>query len=289
MVRGVDFGRDKRPSESIQPDLNGYGEAERNDPRWEGGIEFLLKNKDRMMKPQIRGLMRAAEKMKVDTAYMVPMVTELRHMNETLDVMKECHAELVEEGKLKDDSKDHLPMVPLIEKGEVSPRFIRMMLKRHGDSIRYVAVGSNDLINSLMGLERSGKEDSLIDENSAPLHHSVTEKLEGVIDETHKAGKKVCMCGEMGSRSPYIPFLISLGLDTSSISGISVPTVKNVIRQSDNAKLISRKDAFLTESIDDPKALFRTLDKIAGNAKRDAENEMRTRLALEMVKKKKIK
>ena len=51
-----------------------------------------------------------------------------------------------------------------------------------------------------------------------------------IVEKGHQAGKWVGMCGEMASDPAFTKILIGLGLDELSMSAMSLPRVKNIIR-----------------------------------------------------------
>jgi phosphotransferase system enzyme I (PtsI) len=55
--------------------------------------------------------------------------------------------------------------------------------------------------------------------------------LRFVIDSAHAAGIKVGMCGEMAADPMLVVLLVGFGLDELSMNAVSIPTVKNIIRQ----------------------------------------------------------
>jgi phosphotransferase system enzyme I (PtsI) len=69
-----------------------------------------------------------------------------------------------------------------------------------------------------------------------PLHIGVLRMLKLVIENAHKAGIPVAMCGEMAGDPRYALVLLGLGLDEFSMSSIGIPEVKEVIRRASVAE-----------------------------------------------------
>jgi phosphotransferase system enzyme I (PtsI) len=91
----------------------------------------------------------------------------------------------------------------------------------------FFSIGTNDLIQYLIGVDRGNDQVSYLYE---PLHPAMLRTLRFVIDSAHAAGIKVGMCGEMASDPVLVALLVGFGLDELSMNAVSIPTVKNVIR-----------------------------------------------------------
>jgi phosphotransferase system enzyme I (PtsI) len=59
--------------------------------------------------------------------------------------------------------------------------------------------------------------------------------IKQVIDASHKEGKWTGMCGELAGDERATLLLLGMGLDEFSMSGISIPRIKKVIRNANFA------------------------------------------------------
>jgi phosphotransferase system enzyme I (PtsI) len=91
----------------------------------------------------------------------------------------------------------------------------------------FFSIGTNDLIQYLIGVDRGNDRVSYLYE---PLHPAVLRSLRFVVDSAHDAGIKVGMCGEMAADPILVALLVGFGFDELSMNPVSIPTVKNVIR-----------------------------------------------------------
>jgi phosphotransferase system enzyme I (PtsI) len=86
----------------------------------------------------------------------------------------------------------------------------------------------------------------LISELYNPMSPSVLNIIKTVIDASHAAGKWTGMCGELGGDERATLLLLGMGLDEFSMSAISIPTVKKIIRNSNFAEVKELADKALS-------------------------------------------
>ena len=54
--------------------------------------------------------------------------------------------------------------------------------------------------------------------------------LKHIVDEAHRAGVPVSVCGELAGDPIYVPLLLGLGVDALSMTPPSLPAVKYLVR-----------------------------------------------------------
>ena len=86
------------------------------------------------------------------------------------------------------------------------------------------SIGSNDLTQLTLGVDRDSDElAGLFDEQD----EAVKWMIRSVIEEAHKAGAKVGLCGQAPSDHPeFAEFLVECGIDSISVSPDSFMAVK---------------------------------------------------------------
>lgn len=91
----------------------------------------------------------------------------------------------------------------------------------------FFSIGTNDLTQYTLAVDRGNE---IIAHLYNPLSPSVLNLIKQVIDASHAEGKWTGMCGELAGDVRATALLLGMGLDEFSMSGISVPHVKKLIR-----------------------------------------------------------
>lgn len=104
--------------------------------------------------------------------------------------------------------------------------------------VDFFSIGTNDLTQYTLAVDRGNK---LISHLYNPMHPAVLKLIQQVINISHEHGKWTGMCGEFAGDERAAVLLLGMGLDEFSMSSISIPKIKKIIRQtsfSDAKKLV---------------------------------------------------
>ena len=209
IMRTLDVGGDKTlsylPIEEENPFLG-----------WRG-IRITLDHPE-VFRVQARAMLRASEK-HPNLRILLPMITSMSEVDDTLDLLKQAHKELLDEGL-------EIPMPPVGVMIEVPSSVYqsRALAKK----VDFLSVGTNDLTQYLLAVDRNNpRVAGLYD----CLHPAVLRALLYVVENAHKEGKVASVCGEMaGDPAAVIP-LVAMGFDSLSMNANSLPRVKWVVRK----------------------------------------------------------
>jgi multiphosphoryl transfer protein len=116
------------------------------------------------------------------------------------------------------------PAMPLGVMIEVpSAAFI---LDQLATELDFFSIGTNDLSQYFLAVDRGNPKVAALSNVRQP---SFLRLLKHIVDDAHRAGKWIGMCGEMAGELQHLPLLLGLGLDEISVAGSDVPVMKERI------------------------------------------------------------
>lgn len=180
------------------------------------GIRITLDHPDVFLL-QVRAMMRANEELH-NLRIMLPMVTSLSEIDEAIFLIDKAYAELLEEG-----CKIEKPQVGVMIEVPAAVCMAREFAKR----VNFLSVGSNDLTQYLLAVDRNNARVAGIYD---ALHPAMLRTLIKVVEGAHAAGSEVSICGEMASDPMAVILLLAMGFDTLSMNSSSLPRIKWVVR-----------------------------------------------------------
>jgi phosphotransferase system enzyme I (PtsI) len=102
-----------------------------------------------------------------------------------------------------------------------------VMAKEFAQEIDFISIGTNDLIQFLMAVDRGN---DLVAELYQEFNPAVIRTIAHIVREAKKAHREVSICGEMAADTLAMPLLVGLGLDSLSMSPATLPYAKRIIR-----------------------------------------------------------
>ena len=222
IIRTMDIGGDKDlPYLDLPTELNPF-------LGWRA-IRICF-DRPEIMNPQLRALLRASAFGKIRIMFpMIISVEEIRKLKEILETLK---AELRNEKLAFDEEIEIGVMIETPAASAIAHHLIK--------EVDFFSIGTNDLTQYTLAVDRGNE---LISDLYNPLTPSVLTIIKTVIDASHAAGKWTGMCGELAGDERATLLLLGMGLDEFSMSAISIPTVKKVIRSTsfEDAKALADK------------------------------------------------
>ncbi|MFD2230282.1 phosphoenolpyruvate--protein phosphotransferase [Alkalimarinus sediminis] len=207
-MRTLDIGGDKA--------LPYFGFTEENPYLGWRGIRFTLDNGSIFL-TQIRALLRASigiNNMKI----MLPMVSRVEEVDAFRVLLDDALTQLREEGvEVKRPSIGIMIEVPSA----------MMILEQLAKRVDFISIGSNDLTQYLLAVDRNNPKVSSLYNF---LNPAVICSIHRIVRIAHQHRLKVSLCGEMAADPAAVLLLIGMGIDTLSMSAFNLPKIKWVIR-----------------------------------------------------------
>jgi len=207
IIRTFDIGGDKLLSDKREEENPSLG--------WRG-IRMLL-DRPELFRQQLRAILRASSTKNVKL--MFPMISGLIELRTALGHLEESRSELRKAGILFDERMAGGRMSEVPSAG--------LMAARRAREVDFFSIGTNDLIQYLLAVDRSN---DLIVNLYQEFHPSVLRAIKHVIDTAHAEGIWVGMCGEMAGNPLASVLLLGLGLDEFSMVPSVIPEVKKILR-----------------------------------------------------------
>lgn len=209
ILRTMDIGGDKDlPYMNLPKEMNPF-------LGWRA-IRIALDRRE-ILNAQLRAVLRASAFGKL--AVMFPMIISVEEVRELKAVLETLKQQLREEGKAFDENIQVGVMVET-PSAAVNAKFL-------AKEVDFFSIGTNDLTQYTLAVDRGNE---LISHLYNPLTPSVLSLIKQVIDASHAEGKWTGMCGELAGDEKATILLLGMGLDEFSMSAISVPKIKKLIR-----------------------------------------------------------
>ena len=195
VIRTLDIGGDKLPP-WLEP---GRGE---NPALGLRGIRLSLRRPE-LFRPQLRAILRAAPYGKA--ALMFPLVSSVEEVRQARAVLEQCRRELEGEnlpaGEVEVGVMIETPAAALMA-GE---------LAREAD---FFSIGTNDLTQYTLAMDR---QDPDLAEMYNPCHPAVLALIRRAVEEGHRHGRRVALCGQLGADRAVTKLLLQMGVDELSV------------------------------------------------------------------------
>ncbi len=196
VVRTFDMGADKF--------MPGVADEERNPFLGLRSIRLSLRNLP-LFRTQLRAILRASTEGNLHV--MFPLIATLQELRQAKTVLSDVMEDLEESGVA---FNRQIPIGMMVE----VPSAV-MMIDHFVEEVSFLSIGTNDLIQYTLAVDRGNKE-------VANLYNASDPAMLRLIDMTLKAanrrGISANMCGQMSGSTTYTQLLIGLGLRHFSVA-----------------------------------------------------------------------
>lgn len=209
VIRTLDIGADK------QVDYFNM-DKEENPAMGYRAIRICLDRLD-IFKTQLRAIYRASAFGSV--AIMFPMIISVDEVTKIKKICEEIKAELSSGGIDYGD----VELGIMIE----TPASV-MISDLLAKEVDFFSIGTNDLTQYTLAIDRqNSKLDNIYDSH----HEAVLRMIKMVIDNGHKEGIWVGICGELGADMTLTETFIKMGIDELSVSPSFILPIRKIIRE----------------------------------------------------------
>lgn len=209
IIRTLDIGADKQV---------GYFNLGKEDNPAMGyrAIRICLTRKE-IFKTQLRALYRASYYGTI--AIMFPMIISVDEVHQIKAIIAEVKTELDEEGIPYKD----------VELGVMIETPAAVMISEDlAKEVDFFSVGTNDLTQYTLAIDRQNpKLDAFYDSH----HPAILKMLQMIVDNGHKGGCWVGICGELGADTTLTETFLKMGFDELSVSPSMILKVRQKIRE----------------------------------------------------------
>ena len=209
VIRTLDIGGDKQ--------LPYFKTPRENNPAlgWRG-TRITLEWQD-LLRVQLRAIMRAS--LHGEVRVLLPMITSLEEIRAVRAIFDETREQLAAQGY---DVATDIPVGVMIE----IPSML-WVLEEVLDLVDFVSVGTNDLVQYLLAVDRDNVFVSSLYE---PYHPAVIRALGAIGDAVRRSGKSACVCGEMAGDEAVAMMLAGMGFDSLSVAPNFLSALKFAVR-----------------------------------------------------------
>ncbi len=209
VIRTLDLGADKMRTETTS-------EEERNPCLGLRSIRLSLRQLP-MFRTQLRAILRASAL--GDVRVLFPLVSTIVELRQARMVLADVMEDLAEHGIAFNRS---MPVGMMVE----TPAAV-VLLDKFIKEVDFISVGTNDLIQYTLAVDRGNKEVAGLYNACDP---AVLRLLRRSLDVAREAGVPANVCGQMSGSVMYTQLLLGLGLRQLSVPAIAIPEVKQVCR-----------------------------------------------------------
>lgn len=209
IIRTLDIGADK------QVDYFNLGNEE-NPAMGYRAIRICLKQPE-IFRTQLRALLRAAVHGNISIMY--PMITSTEEVEQVLAIAEEVRTEL----------EEHEIPYRMPEQGIMIETPAAVMISDElAQLVDFFSIGTNDLTQYTLAIDRQNEK---LDDFYNPHHKAILRMIQMTVDNAHKYGKWVGICGELGADLTLTEQFVRMGVDELSVAPSMILKLRKIVRE----------------------------------------------------------
>ena len=222
-IRTIDVGGDKFSSAILRS-------TEQNPFLGLRGIRLCLHEQNELFATQLRALLRAG--VHGDLRVMLPMVSSIFELRETREIISKLQQQLADEG---------IPYTQKLKLGiMIETPVAAIMAQKFAPEVDFFSIGTNDLIQYTMAVDRSNERVAYL---YRPSHPAILHLIRNTVEAAKEHNLYVSVCGQMAESTTLTPLLLGLGVNELSMPVASVPVQRRMVRSlelADCEKLVAK-------------------------------------------------
>ncbi len=190
------------------------GESEPHESNPMMGIHGIRKGlrEPRLLKAELKAIKNLREKGYNNLAVMLPMVSHMEQIEKTKEILKELDMYDIKLGVMIET-----PAACFI---------IHEICK--DEKIEFVSIGSNDLTQFTLGVDRNNSE---VQDLYNEMHPSVLRLIKKVVKIAENHNVESSICGQAGSNENMAKYLTEIGIKSISVNLDSVNKIRNLVSE----------------------------------------------------------
>lgn len=208
IIRTLDIGADK------QVEYFNLGKED-NPAMGYRAIRICLKQPD-IFRTQLRALLRAAAFGNLSIMY--PMITSVEEVQQIYEIVASVRAELEENG---------IPCKTPEQGIMIETPAAVMISDELAEMVDFFSIGTNDLTQYTLAIDRQNER---LDDFYKPHHKAILKMIRMCVENAHRCGKWVGICGELGADPALTETFVKMGVDELSVAPSMVLKLRQIVR-----------------------------------------------------------
>ncbi|MFH5831713.1 phosphoenolpyruvate--protein phosphotransferase [Halalkalibaculum sp. DA3122] len=200
------------------------------------GVRMLLDERD-LLREQLRAILTVAGRYPGRVKILVPMVSVMEEVLEVKEEISAIQEELRQEGVPVDDRVQVGIMVEVPSVAVKAEAFAK--------EVDFFSVGTNDLTQYTLAVDRGNE---LISELYQEIHPAIMSLIHDCVVAAENEQIDIAVCGEIASYPKAALCLVGMGITELSMSPVSIPKVKTLLKKYSVAEMKELADKVLSSS-----------------------------------------
>ncbi|MEE1114693.1 MAG: phosphoenolpyruvate--protein phosphotransferase [Eubacterium sp.] len=210
IIRTLDIGADKK--------VDYLGLAEEDNPALGFRAIRICLTRPEIFKTQLRAIFRASAFGNIGIMY--PMITSVEEVHQIKEIVADVKKEL--EG-------DGIPYGEVEQGIMIETPAAAVITDLLAPEVDFFSIGTNDLTQYTLAMDRQNDK---LDPFYRPHHEAILRLIKMTVDNGHKGGAWVGICGELGADTTLTETFLRMGVDELSVSPSMILPVRDAIRKS---------------------------------------------------------